>query len=394
MKKLNLGSGTQKLKGYENIDLIDGISAYPLQYETESCDEIRASHILEHFGRREVVAVLKNWVDKLRPGGVLKIAVPGFDKIMKACSDGVRMPSSADAYIFGGQTDENDFHKSMFTEPVLTKLLQDAGLEHVQAWKSEINDCASLPISLNLMGSKKAAPPLKMQAVMSLPRLAFTDNMFAAISVFPKLGIGFSKGTGVFWGQVLSRLIEKHRTDGTEYIITCDYDTWFTEEHVIKLLQYMQENPDLDAVVPVQTKREADVPMFAPVVAEGETRKEIPLSEFDKELEPITNGHFGLTVFRCSAFNDLKKPWFIAHPNQDGDWGENRIDEDIHFWHNFHECGRKVALATQVNIGHIQLMCTFPGKPKDGFKPVQYYMQQMARGEFAEHCVPKVELKK
>jgi len=393
MLKLNLGSGNKNLKGYENIDLINGQSAYPLQYETESVDEIRASHILEHFGRNEVKAVLKNWIDKLRPGGILKIAVPGIDKLYEAKAKGVELPCTDDAYIMGGQTDENDYHKSIFTEASLYEILQSLGLDYVQPWESEIDDCASLPISVNLQGQKKAADPIQIQAVMSMPRLAFTDNMYAAISVFPQLGIGFSKGTGVFWGQVLSRLIEKFRTDGTEYIITCDYDTWFKKEHVIKLLQYMQENPELDAVVPVQIKRENHMPMFAPVIDEGETRKEIPLTEFDRELEPIVNGHFGLTVFRVSAFDDLKKPWFIAHPNENGDWGENRIDEDIHFWHNFRDCGRKVALATKVNIGHMQMMCTFPGEPRKGYEPIQYYMPQMDRGEYAEHCVPNVEMK-
>jgi predicted SAM-dependent methyltransferase len=81
MLKLNLGSGQFKIKGYENIDKMYGTDAYPLQYDLGEVDEIRASHILEHFGKHEVLNVLKNWVDKLRPGGVLKIAVPDFDKI-------------------------------------------------------------------------------------------------------------------------------------------------------------------------------------------------------------------------------------------------------------------------------------------------------------------------
>jgi hypothetical protein len=208
------------------------------------------------------------------------------------------------------------------------------------------------------------------------------------------MAIGFTVGTGVFWGQVLSRLIERFRADGTEYIITCDYDTWFKREHVLKLLQYMQEHPDIDAIVPVQIKRENEVPMFAMVDDEGQARQEVPLTEFEEELVPIINGHFGLTIFRVSAFDNLDKPWFIAKPNEDGDWGEGRIDEDIHFWHNFYHCKKKVCLATQVNIGHIQLKCTFSGPGNKGFKVHEYYMNQMDRGEYAEHCVPKVELLK
>lgn len=396
MLKLNLGSGPEELNlnGYENIDLKSGKNAYPLRYDLESVDEIRASHLLEHFGRREVKAVLKNWVDKLRPGGVLKIAVPSLDKYIEAKAKGIKMASSLDAYIMGGQTDDNDFHKSMFTKPALELLMKEAGLRDIQVWESEVADCASLPISLNLRGQKPGGLETKIQAIMSAPRLGFMANMNAAATIFPSVGAQFTVGTGVFWGQVLSRLFEKHREDGTEYIITCDYDTWYKRNHVVKLLQYMQEHPDIDCIVPLQIKRENEVPMFSLVNEDMQATQMVPVTHFDEELVPIINGHFGLTVFRVSAFSDLEKPWFLAHPNKDGDWGEGRIDEDIHFWHNFHKCGKKVCLATKVNIGHLQLMGVFPGRPRDRFKPVIYYMNQLDRGEYAEHCVPELELKK
>ena len=394
MLKLNLGSGKLKIKGYENIDKMYGADAYPLQYESETVDEIRASHLLEHFGRREVKAVLKDWIDKLRPGGVLKIAVPGIDKLQEARRDGVKLPCSDDAYIFGGQTDENDFHKSMFDTGVLTTLLKDAGLQDIKPWESDLGDCASLPVSLNLEGTKPGGKIMQTQAIMSMPRLAFTDNMFCAIKAFGKIGIPFRRGTGVFWGQVLTRLMELHQNDGTEYIITVDYDTWFKEEHVLRLLQLMQENPEVDAIVPLQIKREDEVAMFSVIDTDTAGIKKVPVTELDEELVPICNGHFGLTIFRVSAFEGLKKPWFHAHPNEDGEWGEGRIDEDIHFWHNFHQCGKVACLAPEISIGHIQLKCTFPGPAKRAYKPVEYRMSQMDKGQYGEHCVPKVELMK
>lgn len=396
MLRLNLGSGPKELhlKGYENIDIMDGKSAYPLEYEVESVDEIRASHLLEHFSREEVPMVLKNWVDKLRPGGILKIAVPDLDKI---CADYVAQKKHdcpVDLYIYGGQTDEHDFHKSIFNKKSLTAYMEAVGLKNIKDWEAEYSDCSNYPVSLNLVGHKPGGLETKVQAVMSMPRLAFTANMYAAITVFPPLGIGFSKGTGVFWGQVLSRLIEKHREDGTEYIITVDYDTWFKKEHVLRLLQLMQENPEVDAIIPVQTKRENEIPMFSIVDEDNVGVKSVPMTHFDKPLVPIVGGHFGLTIFRVEALKDLKKPWFIAHPDENGDWGSDRIDEDIHFWHNFKDCGKKACLATEVNIGHIQLTCTFAGAPRNQFKPVQYYMNAMDEGRYAEHCVPKVELLK
>jgi hypothetical protein len=243
------------------------------------------------------------------------------------------------------------------------------------------------------MGKKPGGQETKIWAIMSMPRLAFTENMLSAFA-FPALGIGFERGLGVFWGQVLSRMIQRHQEDGTEYIITCDYDTWFRKEHVIKLLQLMAENPDVDAIVPVQIKRENEVPMFSIVDGDNVGVTEVPMTHFDKELVPIVGGHFGLTIFRAEAFKDLKKPWFIAHPDKNGDWGEGRIDEDIHFWHNFHECGKKACLATGINIGHLQDMCIFPGNPRESFKPKEYYMNAVNSGRIGDHCVPKVELRK
>ena len=393
MLKLNLGSGKLKIKGYENIDKMYGTSAYPLEYYSNEVDEIYASHILEHFAKKDVLKVLKDWVDKLRPGGVLKIAVPDFDKIAVDYVNQVKHDHSPDDYIFGGQEDENDYHKSIFNKTTLTKLMQAAGLTDIRVWESQIDDCAKLPISLNLEATKPGGLETKIQAVMTLPRLGFTANMFAAAVIFPKLGIGIETEAGVFWGQRLTRLIDRHLNNGTEYIITMDYDTAFREEHVRRLCQLMAENPEVDCIVPVQTKRENECPMFGIIDEEGNGR-EVPITEFEAELVPIVTGHFGLTIFRASVFDDLKKPWYLAVPNEDGDWGENRIDEDIYFWHNFRECGKKACLATKVILGHLELMCTFPGPARKGFVPEHHHMSELDRGQWPEHCVPKIEMKK
>ena len=77
--RLNLGSGRTPIPGWTNVDIKAGGSAYPLtQYADGSVDEIRASHILEHFSHHEVALVLREWVRVLKRGGKLYIAVPDF----------------------------------------------------------------------------------------------------------------------------------------------------------------------------------------------------------------------------------------------------------------------------------------------------------------------------
>ena len=81
--KLNLGGGEVEIPGYVNIDRKNGQEAYPLEYADESVDEIRASHLLEHFPHSKSVEVVREWARVLKPGGILKVAVPNFDYIIE-----------------------------------------------------------------------------------------------------------------------------------------------------------------------------------------------------------------------------------------------------------------------------------------------------------------------
>lgn len=50
-----------------------------LTFDSESVDLIYSSHVLEYFDRQEVMDVLHEWRRVLKPGGVLRIAVPDFE---------------------------------------------------------------------------------------------------------------------------------------------------------------------------------------------------------------------------------------------------------------------------------------------------------------------------
>ena len=154
MIRLNLGSGTQPLPGYLNLDIDDNNPVYPLSYENNSVDEIRASHILEHFSICDSIDVICEWHRVLKAGGELKIAVPDFALIAEAFLNGLNPNLRYEEYLMGGQTDEYDYHKSLWTEDKLRSILTCLGYTDIVRWHSEIQDCASLPISLNLKGTK------------------------------------------------------------------------------------------------------------------------------------------------------------------------------------------------------------------------------------------------
>lgn len=152
MLKLNLGSGSQQIEGYINLDVSQGDVIFPLPYK--DVDEIRASHVLEHFGICESIDVMFNWVDALKPGGVMKIAVPDFEDIVRRMASDEH--SDYECYIMGTQNDPYDYHKSIWSNKKLRIVMEGIGLEALQTWQSEIEDCATYPFSLNLKGTKRA----------------------------------------------------------------------------------------------------------------------------------------------------------------------------------------------------------------------------------------------
>jgi hypothetical protein len=211
----------------------------------------------------------------------------------------------------------------------------------------------------------------KISAVMSLPRLMFTDNMTCISNAVISRGIPLHKQTGVFWGQCLTRLFEQESKKELDYILTIDYDSWFTFQDIISLMALFERHPEYDAIYPLQNKREDGLLLIGIKPKDGADSTTISkqyLSE--NEIIPADTGHFGLTLFRKSCFERLKKPWFIAKPDDNGTWGNGRYDEDIMFWNNFKESGLKLGFATRVKIGHLQLVVTYPDTLENDWKPI------------------------
>jgi predicted SAM-dependent methyltransferase len=142
MTKLHLGCGKRFIEGFYHVDALDfphvdhrGPVDNLSFIHDETVELIYACHVLEHFGRKEVQGVLREWQRVLRPGGILRLAVPDF----AACADLYctgRLSSLRLIFgsMVGGQRDEYDYHKMIFDEPLLTELLLEAGFREARRW--------------------------------------------------------------------------------------------------------------------------------------------------------------------------------------------------------------------------------------------------------------------
>jgi predicted SAM-dependent methyltransferase len=141
--KLHLGCGAKHIPGWFHVDALD----YPhidhrgpvedLSFiEDGTVELIYAAHLLEHFGRKTYMDVLREWRRVLASGGVLRLAVPDFAAAAQLYLSGTLPRGIEDVrgLVCGGQRDKYDFHGMIFDEAGLTASLKEAGFSEVRHW--------------------------------------------------------------------------------------------------------------------------------------------------------------------------------------------------------------------------------------------------------------------
>lgn len=350
--KLNLGCGENPLQGWINWDIKNGKPCFPLDVPDESIDEIRASHVLEHLTFADGAKALADWVRALKPGGTLWIAVPDVDKCL-AADDGKRL-----FYLMGGQTDEHDIHKAAYDAERLDAMLEAAGMIAIQEWQSTDNDCSSHFVSLNRRATKPAAAVLakprkisvKVGAYITHPRYEAVAARNIIEGALKPLKIDLHCSQGVFWGQCMQRMFEHAVEKGIDWILSIDSDSLFTTKQLQHLCDVFAQTPDADAMAALQCRRGGKYPLMT-VGANKEQAVQVgglPIK--------VTTAHFGLTLLRVKAFAELPKPWFHSEPGAGGVWNDDRLDDDIYFWHVWRKAGKSIYVAPTCRIGHLEEM--------------------------------------
>lgn len=141
--KLHIGCGNKYLPGWKHVDVINAphidylTNAQDLSMiENESIEEIYACHVLEHFGRKEINAVLEEWNRVMIKGGVLRIAVPDFEKIALVYQKNKDL-NELMGLLYGGQNYDYNYHYQCFDFDRIKVLLGEANFFEVKRYKWE-----------------------------------------------------------------------------------------------------------------------------------------------------------------------------------------------------------------------------------------------------------------
>lgn len=191
---------------------------------------------------------------------------------------------------------------------------------------------------------------MKIQAVLSSPRVGWTDFWGEAYAALSPLGIPIQRYTGAYWDQGLQLLLEDALTAGADYIITLDFDSLFTTRDVTRLMATLENDSfgeRVDAVAAMQPKRGSQAQLWK------HSRRGVN----NREPFDVATAHFGLTLLRASVLARVERPWFLHRPDAANTYrSEDRIDADEWFWHQWRAAGANVFIDPGVKLGHLEVM--------------------------------------
>lgn len=153
--KLHLGCGKTYIPGFIHVDICD----YPhidykqdisdlSMFESDTVDLIYSSHALEYYDKEEAKEVLKEWYRVLKRGGILRVAVPDFEAIVKVYRKykdldhrGILGPLYGKMKVDTPDSEKTIYHKTVYDFKSLKKILEEIGFKNVHRydWRKTIH---------------------------------------------------------------------------------------------------------------------------------------------------------------------------------------------------------------------------------------------------------------
>jgi hypothetical protein len=173
---VHLGCGSVAHPRFINVDArpaphvhhvrgIDKLSCF----QTGLADLIYVSHALEHFSHLKTVDVLTEWRRVLKDGGILRLSVPDFDRLLTIYHAAGNDVDAIAGILMGQQDYALNFHFAVFTRTSLTRRLLAVGFREVREWAPNSDELTTFgdyssyqiqiagawyPVSLNLEAVK------------------------------------------------------------------------------------------------------------------------------------------------------------------------------------------------------------------------------------------------
>ena len=182
-------------------------------------------------------------------------------------------------------------------------------------------------------------------AIMTAPRYECVSARNQIERAFHEAGIPLTISGGVFYHQCMQMMMEG-LIGKVDYILTVDFDSVLTVRHIQRLLSVIAQQPEIDALAAIQPMR-GKKRMLGSTYEGGEMKwTGFPLK--------VDSAHFGLTVIDAKKLESMEKPWFLAVPDKDGGWGDDRVDADVWFWRQWEKAGNSIYIDPGCRLGHLE----------------------------------------
>lgn len=152
LKALHLGCGERYLESndkikwihidlveYDHIDFKNDVRDLSM-FKSNAIDLIYNSHVFEYFDRVEGKEVLNEWYRVLKVGGILRLAVPDFEGIMKVYQKYSDIDHKGILGPLYGRRQLGDgfiYHRTCYDFSSLKKILEEAGFKNIKRYNPD-----------------------------------------------------------------------------------------------------------------------------------------------------------------------------------------------------------------------------------------------------------------
>ncbi len=173
---LHIGCGKVNSPEFINIDALpyphvhvvtDRITELP-QFADETVDLVYMCHILEHIRMPRLGQVLSEMKRMLKVGGVLRLSVPDFDRLIEVYREAGGDLDAITKQLMGGQESDYNTHYAVFNHRSLSAMLREVGFRTVRPWdpsNCRHHDFKDKACKVMKVGEREIAISLNLEAV-------------------------------------------------------------------------------------------------------------------------------------------------------------------------------------------------------------------------------------